>query len=65
MQLIATLTGVFADGAAPAPVGEGPQNGKLGQATGSIPGGSTWGKADTLERTRRHERLTAASILIL
>ena len=56
---------MFAEGAAPAPVGEGPQNGKLGQATGSIPGGSTWGKADTLERTRRHERLTAASIVIL
>ena len=59
------LTAVLADGAAPAPVGEGPQNGKLGQEAASIPGGSCWGKADTLERTRRHERLTAASIVIL
>ena len=46
-------------------MGEGPQNGKLGQVTGSTPGGS-WGKAETLDRTsRRHERLSAASMVIL
>ena len=57
---------MLAEGAGPAPVGEGPQNGKLGQATGSIPGGSwPWGKAVTLDRTRRHERLSAASMVIL
>ena len=54
---------MFAEGAAP--VGEGPQNGKLGQVTGSIPGGSCWGKAATLDRARRHERLSAASMVIL
>ena len=65
MQLIATLTGVFADGAAPAPVGEGPQNGKLGQEAASTPGGSCWGNAETLETTRRHERLSATSMVTL
>ena len=45
-------------------MGEGPQNGKLGQDTGSTPGGS-WGNAETLDRTRRHERLSAASMVIL
>ena len=61
-----TLTTVLAweAGAAPDPVGEGPQNGKLGQDAASIPGGSTWGKAETLDRTRR-QRLSAASMVIL
>ena len=59
-----TLTAVLAWGAGAAPVGEGPQNGKLGQDTGSTPGGS-WGNAETLDRTRRHERLSAASMVIL
>ena len=63
-----TLTAVLAwgAGAAPDPVGEGPQNGKLGQDAASIPGGSTWpwGKAETLDRTRR-QRLSAASMVIL
>ena len=62
MIITQTLTAVFAWGAAP--VGEGPQNGKLGQDTGSTPGGS-WGNAETLDRTRRHERLSAASMVIL